>query len=341
METILVTGGCGYIGSHVVRQLSEAGNRVVVFDNLSTGFADALVHGEKLVKGDLADVDAIEALFSEHGFRTVLHFAASIVAPESVTNPLKFYANNTRNTLNLLQACVRHGVERFIFSSTAATYGLPEGGIASEESPNLPINPYGTSKLMSEWMLRDTAAAHPLRYAVLRYFNVAGADPMGRMGQRTPEATHLIKVSCQAALGVRREACIYGTDYQTVDGTGVRDYIHVEDLASAHLAALAHLRGGGDSLLLNVGYGRGASVREVVAMVKRVSGVDFPVIEAERRPGDPAMLVARAERIRSVLDWSPAHDDLETIVRDAWNWEQKLHGINSAVMPSIENGGAR
>lgn len=326
METILVTGGCGYIGSHVVRQLSEAGNRVVVFDNLSTGFRDALVNGETLVKGDLADTAALEQLFREYGFRTVLHFAASIVAPESVTDPLKFYANNTRNTLNLLQACVRSGVERLVFSSTAATYGLPEGGFASEESPTQPINPYGTSKLMSEWMIRDTAAAHPLRYAVLRYFNVAGADPLSRMGQRTPAATHLLKVCCEAALGLRQEICVYGTDYPTPDGTGIRDYIHVEDLAAAHLAALSHLRGGGESVLLNVGYGRGASVREVIAMVKRVSGVDFRVIESGRRPGDPAMLVARAERIRSILGWTPRYTELEAIVTDAWNWERKLHG---------------
>lgn len=326
MEKVLVTGGCGYIGSHVVRQLSEAGYGVVVFDNLSTGFADALVHGETLVLGDLADTAAVDALFREHAFKTVLHFAASIVAPESVGNPLKFYGNNTRNTFNLLQACVTHKVERFVFSSTAATYGLPEGGIAAEESPTQPINPYGSSKLMSEWMLRDTAAAHPLRYAVLRYFNVAGADPLSRMGQRTPEATHLIKVCCEAALGLRSEVCIYGTDYPTPDGTGIRDYIHIEDLASAHLAALSHLAGGGASLLLNVGYGAGSSVREVVAMVKRVSGVDFKVVEAERRPGDPAMLVARAERIKSVLGWPPEHDDLEKIVTDAWNWERKLHG---------------
>jgi len=327
METILVTGGCGYIGSHVVRQLSEAGNRVVVYDNLSTGFADALVNGETLVQGDLADTAALDDLFGRYGFKTVLHFAASIVAPESVTNPLKFYANNTRNTLNLLQACVKAGVERFVFSSTAATYGLPEGGIASEESPTVPINPYGTSKLMSEWMLRDTAAAHPLRYAALRYFNVAGADPLARMGQRTPEATHLIKVCCEAALGLRTEVRIYGTDYPTPDGTGIRDYIHIEDLAAAHLAALSHLRGGGGSVLLNVGYGRGGSVREVIALVKRISGVDFRVVEADRRPGDPAMLVARAEKIKSVLGWRPVHDDLERIVSDAWNWERKLHAV--------------
>ena len=327
METILVTGSCGYIGSDVVRQLSESGRNVVVYDNLSTGFADALVHGEKLVIGDLADGEKLEGVFREFNCKTVLHFAAAIIAPESVEKPLKYYANNTRNTLNLLQACVNHGVERFIFSSTAAVYGMPEGGIAAEESPTVPINPYGTSKLMSEWMLRDTAFAHGLRYVALRYFNVAGADPLARMGQRTPEATHLIKVACQAALGMRDSVSIYGTDYPTPDGTGIRDYIHIEDLASAHLAALRYLENGGEPTRLNVGYGQGGSVREVIAMVKRMSGVDFPVVEGPRRPGDPAMLVARADRIRQTLDWQPRFNDLETIVADAWRWEQKLFNV--------------
>jgi UDP-glucose 4-epimerase len=324
MDKILVTGGCGYIGSHVVRQLSEAGYKVVVFDNLSTGFEDALIHGETLVIGDLADTEKVDSLFREHGCKAVMHFAAAIVAPESVTAPLKYYGNNTRNTLNLLSACVKYGVERFIFSSTAAVYGMPEEGYASEESPTNPINPYGTSKLMSEWMLRDVAAAHGLRYAVPRYFNVAGADPLARMGQRTPEATHLIKVCCEAALGMRKIISVFGTDYPTPDGTGIRDYIHVEDLAAAHLAALTYLERGGASITFNVGYGRGASVREVIEIARRVSGVEFPVEEAPRRSGDPAMIVARADRIRTLLEWEPMHNDLEEIVSDAWRWERKL-----------------
>ena len=323
---ILVTGGCGYIGSHVVRHLSEAGRTVVVYDNLSTGFRDALIHGEELVVGDLSDVSALDALFQKHGFTSVLHFAAAIIAPESVSLPLKYYGNNTRNTLGLLEACVRYSVQRFIFSSTAAVYGFPEGGVASETSALTPINPYGTSKLMSEWMLRDTAFAHGMQYVALRYFNVAGADPLARMGQRTPEATHLIKVACQAALGMRESVGIYGTDYPTPDGTGIRDYIHIEDLAAAHLCALKYLENGGQSTSMNVGYGRGRSVREVLEVVRKVSGVDFSVIEADRRPGDPASLVASAARIGQLTGWQPRYDDLETIVADAWRWESKLAG---------------
>ncbi len=321
---VLVTGGAGYIGSHVVRQLSEAGYRVVVFDNLSTGFRDALIHGEELIVADLADLRAIDRVFARHAIKTVLHFAASIVAPESVEKPLKFYGNNTRNTMSLLAACVRFGVKRFIFSSTAAVYGIPEDGTAEEESPTIPINPYGTSKLMSEWMLRDVARAHGLRYAALRYFNVAGADPASRMGQRTPEATHLIKVCCEAALGLRKEVCIFGTDYTTPDGTGIRDYIHVEDLAAAHLAAMRYLDQGNESATVNVGYGKGSSVREVVKIAHEVTAAPFPVREASRRPGDPPVLVAKADRIRQMFDWKPQHDDLRTIVNDAWQWEQKL-----------------
>jgi UDP-glucose 4-epimerase len=324
MGAILVTGGAGYIGSHVVRQLSEAGHQVVVYDNLSTGSAAALLNGERLIVGDLADGAHLSEVLRETGCKSVLHFAAAIIAPESVHLPLKYYSNNTRNTLNLLQACVEHGVERFIFSSTAAVYGMPAGGEAFEDSTTEPINPYGTSKLMSEWMLRDAAFAHGFSYVALRYFNVAGADPQARMGQRTPDATHLIKVCCQAALGMRDAVSIFGTDYDTPDGTGIRDYIHIEDLAAAHLYALGYLEGGGASTVINVGYGQGDSVRQVIEVVKKVSGVDFKVVESPRRPGDPANLVAGADRIRSLLGWSPSYANLTTIIEDAWRWEKKL-----------------
>ncbi|BCG46244.1 UDP-glucose 4-epimerase [Citrifermentans bremense] len=324
MGAILVTGGAGYIGSHVVRQLSEAGHEVIVFDNLSTGSADALINGERLIVGDLSDERKIGEVLRETGAKSVLHFAAAIVAPESVQLPLKYYSNNTRNTLNLIKACVDNKVERFIFSSTAAVYGIPEGGRAAEDSPTVPINPYGTSKLMSEWMLRDAAFAHGFSYVALRYFNVAGADPQARMGQRTPDATHLIKVACQAALGMRDSVSIFGTDYDTPDGTGIRDYIHIEDLAAAHLYALKYLEKGGASSTINVGYGQGGSVREVIKVVKEVSGVDFKVVEVPRRPGDPADLVAVADRIRTVLGWTPRYNNLRTIIEDAWRWEKKL-----------------
>jgi len=321
--SILVTGGAGYIGSHVVRQLAESGRRVVVLDNLSSGREDAVLGGE-LVVGDTGDPATVEWVLREHEVGAVLHFAAKVVVPESVADPLLYYGNNTCASRNLIEYAVRAGVEHFIFSSTAAVYGIPEGGEAREDTPTEPINPYGTSKLMTEWMLRDVAAASPLRHVVLRYFNVAGADPHGRIGQSTPGATHLIKVACEAACGKRDGVAVFGTDYPTPDGTGVRDYIHVEDLARAHLDALAYLEDGGASTTLNCGYGRGYSVREVLAMVERVAGKPLTVREEARRPGDPPALVAIAARIRDTLGWSPQLDDLETIVRTAYEWERKL-----------------
>lgn len=323
MSHILITGGAGYIGSHVVRQLGETGHDVVVYDNLSTGHAWAVLHGE-LVQGDLADSERLEQLLASRQFDAVCHFAAHIVVPESVADPLKYYANNTRNTLDLLAACVRHKIGRFVFSSTAAVYGMPEQNPIAEDAPLAPINPYGASKMMSERMLMDVAAATGMRYVSLRYFNVAGADPRGRIGQATPDATHLIKVACQAATGQRNGVTVFGSDYATPDGTCIRDYIHVEDLASAHLAALDHLAGSGASQVLNCGYGHGFSVREVLETVSRVSGVTFPITEGPRRAGDPPALVADASRIRSVLDWRPCHAELNHIVETAWCWEQQL-----------------
>ena len=321
---LLVTGGAGYIGSHVVRQLGEAGHRVVVFDNLSTGKERAVLDAE-LVVGDLADGDMLDALFRHHQFDAVLHFAASIVVPESVADPLGYYSNNTANMLNLLKRVARHEVRHVVFSSTAAVYGIPEARRVDEQTPLAPINPYGASKMMSERMLADLAFAQPsLSYVALRYFNVAGADPEARIGQETPKATHLIKVACQAALGQREGIDIYGTDYPTLDGTCIRDYIHVEDLARAHVDALDYLQGGGRSTVLNCGYGRGSSVREVLAMVRKVTGVDFPIREAARRPGDPAQLVAANDRILEELGWTPRLQGLETIIAHAWAWEQKL-----------------
>ncbi len=321
---LLVTGGAGYIGSHVTRQLGEAGHEVVVFDNLSTGHAHAVI-GAELVVGDLADTTLLNALFERYRFDAVLHFAASIVVPESVAEPLKYYANNTRNMLNLLECVARFDTRHFVFSSTAAVYGMPDAEQVSEPASLAPINPYGASKAMSERMLADLARARPLlNYVALRYFNVAGADPAGRIGQETPEATHLIKVACQAALGLREAVDIFGTDYPTPDGTCIRDYIHVEDLARAHLDALKYLAEGGESAVLNCGYGHGASVREVLAMARTVTGVDFPLRETARRAGDPARLVAANERIRDMLGWCPRYDDLATIIAHAWAWEQRL-----------------
>ncbi|WP_267521313.1 UDP-glucose 4-epimerase GalE [Bosea sp. (in: a-proteobacteria)] len=326
---VLVSGGAGYIGSHMVLELLDRGENVVVLDNLSTGFWWAVPKEVPLIQGDIGDQDLLARIIAEHGITEIAHFAAKIVVPESVADPLGYYFNNTVKTRALLESAVRGGVRRIIFSSTAAVYGEPAVSPVPEEIDLNPINPYGRSKLMSEWMLADTAKAHGLAYVVLRYFNVAGADPRGRSGQSSPNATHLIKVAGQAALGQRPGLEVFGTDYPTPDGTCIRDYIHVTDLARAHIAALEHLRGGGESLTLNCGYGRGYSVKEVVEVVKKVSGVDFPVKLSGRRAGDPASLVAKADRIRSELGWTPEHDDLEEIVRQALTWEEKLKTRNA------------
>ena len=318
---VLVTGGAGYIGSHVVRQLGEAGHDIVVYDNLSTGYEWAVTFGE-LVVGDLADTDAIDKLFEKHQFEAVLHFAAHIVVPESVENPLKYYRNNTRNTLNLLGAIEKHKTPYMVFSSTAAVYGMPDEKVLTEDMPLAPINPYGASKMMSEQMIRDLTAASDLKHVILRYFNVAGANLEGRLGQATPEATHLIKVACECARGVRDGMKVFGTDYETRDGTCIRDYIHIEDLAKAHVMALDYMAKGGDSDILNCGYGSGFTVTEVVDVVKEVSGVDFPVEEVGRRAGDPDALMADNSKIKRVLGWQPDHDDLTVIVKSALNWER-------------------
>jgi UDP-glucose 4-epimerase len=296
---------------------------VVTLDNLSTGFREAVTCGE-LVVGDTGDRDLVARLLAEHGVDTILHFAAHTIVPESVADPLKYYRNNTCSTRNLLQCAAEAGVRHIVFSSTAAVYGIPPGGIAREDTPNAPINPYGSSKLMSEWMLRDLSLAGGPSYVALRYFNVAGSDPGGRIGQSTPKATLLVKVACEVACGRREALTIYGTDYETPDGTGVRDYIHVEDLASAHLDALRWLRGGGESQVLNCGYGHGYSVREVVAAVERATGQPLPVREDSRRAGDPPTLVADANRIRELFGWTPQHDDLDRIVRTSLAWERKI-----------------
>ncbi len=321
--TILVTGGAGYIGSHVVRQLGERGESVVVLDNLSTGFRDAVLHGT-LVEGDTGDMPLVSRILQEYQVDTVMHFAAHTIVPESVSNPLKYYRNNTANTRNLLESCQNAGIQHFVFSSTAAVYGEPTDPNITEASPTQPINPYGMSKLMSEIMLRDLGAACPMRHVILRYFNVAGCDPEGRIGQSTLKATLLTKVAVEAAVGKRSQVSIFGTDYPTPDGTGIRDYIHVEDLASAHLKALDYLRKGGQNVTLNAGYGHGYSVREVLDMVGKVNGKPLKIVEEGRRAGDPAALIAIAGKIRQVLGWEPRHDNLEEIVRSALQWERKL-----------------
>ena len=324
--SILVTGGAGYIGGHMVLALLDAGEEVVVLDDLSTGFRWAVPPQARFVQGDFGDAALVGRLLREHRIDAVAHFAARIVVPESVADPLGYYSNNTAKARTLIEETVRAGVPHFIFSSTAAVYGEPAESPVEEDIALSPINPYGRSKLMVEWMLADTLKAHDLRAVVLRYFNVAGADPAGRLGQSTPNATHLIKIAVQAALGHRDGMDIFGTDYPTPDGTCVRDYIQVSDLIDAHMRALDHLRRGGCSLTCNCGYGRGLSVTEIIAAVKSASGVDFPVRFAGRRAGDPAALVAGAARVRETLGWRPRFaDDLPAIVTQALDWERRLH----------------
>ncbi len=322
--TVLVTGGAGYIGSHMVHALVDAGERVVVLDNLTTGFDWAVAPGASLVIGETGDQSCVAALIAEHLIDVVIHFAASTVVPDSLRDPLGYYRNNTVNSRALIETAVKQGVRHFIFSSTAAVYGDPKRVPVREDDATAPMSPYGSSKLMTEIMLRDAGSAYGLRHVILRYFNVAGADPLGRTGQSTRRATHLIKVAVEAALGLRPKLEVFGADYPTPDGTCIRDYIHVCDLVRAHSDALAYLRGGGESTTLNCGYGRGFSVREVIDTVKQVSGVDFKVEFTGRRAGDPANIVAASDLVRSTLKWQPRFHDLQTIVTHALAWELKL-----------------
>jgi len=328
--TVLVTGGAGYIGSHMVLALTDAGEDVVVLDNLSTGHWWSVSPKAKLVEGDIGDEAFLDRLMTDHKFDSVIHFAGSIVVPDSMHDPLGYYLNNTVKSRMLMACAVKAGIPRFIFSSTAAVYGNPATQPVFEDAPLRPISPYGSSKLMTEWMLRDTHVAHGLQYIALRYFNVAGADPQGRSGQSTPRATHLIKVACQAALGERDRLEVFGSDYDTPDGTCLRDYIHVSDLIAAHADALAYLRNGGKSGVFTCGYGKGYSVLEVIKAVERVKGAALPVKMAGRREGDPAAIVAGAERVRSVLGWVPKYEDLDFIVQSALDWERKLAERNAA-----------
>jgi UDP-glucose 4-epimerase len=332
--TILVTGGAGYIGSQMVHELADAGEPVVVLDNLSTGHRWAIAEGVPLVVGETGDQALVARLLREHKVDAIIHFAASIVVPDSVRDPLGYYRNNTANSRALIECAVKCGVCHFIFSSTAAVYGNPATIPVSEDSPTVPISPYGWSKLMTEIMLRDASRAHDLRHVILRYFNVAGADPRGRTGQSTANATHLIKVAAETALGLRPRLDVFGTDYPTPDGTCIRDYIHVADLTRAHADALRYLRSGGTPQTLNCGYGHGFSVLDVIDTVKKASGVDFKVAFAPRRDGDPARIVAASERIRSQLGWRPRFDDLSTVVSHALDWERELVRPGAAKRPA-------
>ncbi len=326
--TVLVTGGAGYIGSHTVWDLVDAGEKVVVLDNLRTGFGWAVSPEAELVEGDIGDEALVSRLIAEHRVDAIIHFAGSVVVPESVADPLGYYLNNTVRSRALLECAVKGGVPHFVFSSTAAVYGMTGDDPVGEDAPKQPISPYGRSKLMTEMMLADAATAHDIRFVALRYFNVAGSDPKGRTGQSTKGATHLIKVAAEAALGKRPGIEVFGTDYPTPDGTGVRDFIHVSDLSRAHLAALAYLGAGGDSLIANCGYGHGYSVLQVLAAVERVSGAKLNVSYGPRRPGDPASVVSDPSLIRRSFDWAPEHDDLDFIVKTALSWEESLDRRN-------------
>lgn len=328
--SVLVTGGAGYIGSHMVNELRDTGQRLVVVDNLSTGHRWAVPGDVPLVIGDISNQKLVGEVIKEYAVDAIIHFAGSIVVPESITNPLGYYSNNTVKSRDLIACAIYSGVKHFIFSSTAAVYGMPKTSPVAEDAALAPISPYGSSKMMTEIMLHDTAAAHDFNYIALRYFNVAGADPKGRCGQSTPNATHLIKVASQTALGQRPHMDVFGTDYSTPDGTCVRDYIHVSDLVRAHSAALRHLRGGGKSQILNCGYGHGFSVLEVIEAVRKASKVDFEVRNGPRRAGDPASLIAKADKLPKLFDWSPKHDDLETIVSHALAWENRLANMKAA-----------
>ncbi|MFN4010123.1 MAG: UDP-glucose 4-epimerase GalE [Pannonibacter sp.] len=322
--TVLITGGAGYIGSHMVRCLLDAGETPLVVDNLVTGFDWLVPEGVPFIQADVGDVGRMEQILKEHAVEAVIHFAGSVVLPESVSNPLKYYRNNTAVSRNVIEACVNAGVDKFIFSSTAAVYGDPDEVPVREDAPLRPQSPYGLSKLMTELMLKDVAAAHPFRYTALRYFNVAGADPQGRTGQATLNATNLIKIACETALGKRDHMTIFGTDYPTIDGTGVRDYIHVWDLVEAHRLALLRLRAGGGSVVMNCGYGKGSSVRQVIDAVQAASGATFDVRLGERRPGDMPEVLAANDVILRELNWEPKHQDLNVIVRHALDWEAAL-----------------